>query len=227
MAREGWKQPLGIEVEAEIMARWLRLQKRIRQKDIKKMAAYDLIAKALDLELRTVAGVIYRHRPTTEIARLKLRAAASELVDRVVAKANVQEAIDLLSRKELGVLTPMKTGGGGPGSGGGGLFLSVQADSCGAVKVGMFAGPTLQGLPAADDAIDTDGYTVEEEDEDEDWYPGREDGRSKELLIESARRKLEAARATATGRGTTGRPDHAGQEIGGVQAADGESEEAE
>ena len=89
-----------------------------------------------------IARLVQRFNPTIDSASRYIKANALKLAMRVVREANVQESIDILGRENLGVLAPKQSGGAGQG----GFFLSVQADSCGAVKVavGVQGGPAPQ-----------------------------------------------------------------------------------
>lgn len=78
--------------------------------------------------LATIKRLISKYHPTTALAERYIKANAMTLATRVVRHASVEEAVDVLSRPNVGVLQPNKTGGGL------GIFLSVNADSCGGVK---------------------------------------------------------------------------------------------
>lgn len=101
------------------------------------MATYGFIARATKHSEATVARVMRSLMPTTKLATAKLRAGSSKLVDRLLAKAEVPDILDILSRPNIGVLAPVSKGGSdGPT----GVFVSVQSESCGAVKVGVIQG---------------------------------------------------------------------------------------
>src|SRR5262245_59220066 len=91
-----------------------------------------LVSKELDIPWETVYGVQRRLRPTVGLAEDYLRANAFKLATRVVRKANVDQAMNILSRPNVGVLHPAA----GAGEGGGSRFMiGVSIDSLGAVKV--------------------------------------------------------------------------------------------
>lgn len=113
----------------EIMARFN--QHRKAGKSI--MESCDLIANHLQRDSTTIWAVVRRLRPTNGIAQDYIRANAFTLAHRVIQNASVEQSIDILSRPNIGVLEPIKKGE----SGGGGFYLSVQSDSCGAVRVGV------------------------------------------------------------------------------------------
>lgn len=75
--------------------------------------------------------LIQRFRPSVDGAEAYMKANALRLAMRVVRKASSEQAIDILSRSNVGVLAPKADGGGANQ----GFFLSVQADTCGAVKI--------------------------------------------------------------------------------------------
>lgn len=87
--------------------------------------------------INSIASVVQRYQPTTNIAEVILKKGAARMAARIVRRANVTEAIDVLSRPNIGVLDPIKKA-----EGGGGFIMSITAESCGTVKVGMaIAGP--------------------------------------------------------------------------------------
>lgn len=107
------------------------------------------------LKLGKSPSAIYAHtkklRNTTALAGDILKSGAADLARRIIEKANVEQAIEVLTRSNIGVLAPKSAGEGG---GGGGIFINVQAENLGAVKVGV-----LQGQPATpllDPAPETD-----------------------------------------------------------------------
>ncbi len=123
----------------------------------------------------TVYAVQKRLRPTTEIATEYIRANALKLAARVVRKANVDQAMTLLSRPNIGVLDPQGEGGVG---GGRQFMIGVAMDSLGSVKVGVQIGGTVDGgatvpglQPAPDaDAVE-DGPTIDDAEDEEDEEP--------------------------------------------------------
>lgn len=237
----GKRAPVGSDLEMDILTRWSYWKRRLKvDKTLGKVQAYEQIAEEVGLEWRTVAGVIYRHRPTMDIAQAKIRAAAARLADRIIEKSNVQEAIDILSRPNIGVLAPMKTNGGSPG----GFFLSVQVDSCGAVKVGAASTENPKGLPAGvidaetiqegEDAVDEGDYPesgIGEYSGDGDSGPSPQaSGRRSlehEAALQRAREKLARARGQipdAASEAAPGGPDQSSAGVEGLQGADGGSE---
>lgn len=99
--------------------------------------AAKVIAEVYDRPIETILSVLKRFRPSIDAASAYMQAESLRLAMRVVRKANVSESIDILSRQNIGVLAPKHDGGG---NGGGGFFLSVTADTCGAVTMVAGAG---------------------------------------------------------------------------------------
>lgn len=92
------------------------------------------IAQELDMLPETVHNIIRRLAPTTDVARMYLRSKALVLAHRVARNANVAESMQLLQNPIMGVIEPVQKGDMG---GGGGFFLQINAQDCGAVKVGV------------------------------------------------------------------------------------------
>lgn len=107
--------------------------------------AYRYVARGWGVSPDTVGNYWREHRPTTKLATMKIQARASQIVEKIIEKAPTNELIDILSRPNIGVLEPMKSGNQG-----GGFIVSVSADSCGGVKVGVAAGIEPSALPAWD-----------------------------------------------------------------------------
>lgn len=144
----------------------------------RKMEACRQVGGILGLTEPTVYSIIQRMRPTHEVAKAILDRGASRLAARVVRKATVVEAIDVLTRQ--GVLAPPAAK---EGAGSGGFFLSVQAGDLGAVKVGVQIGgsPVQQAsLPPGDDNFDDHTIDIggqhEDADENRDVESREEDG---------------------------------------------------
>jgi hypothetical protein len=92
----------------------------------------------MGLPAHTVYELIRRLRSTTDVATQYIQSNALKLAMRVVRKANVDQAIGVLSRPNIGVLDPAGEGGGG---GGRQFMVGVAMDSLGSVKVGVQIGP--------------------------------------------------------------------------------------
>lgn len=118
------------------------------------MEACELIGKTHGRAHTTIWAVIKRLTPTTGLAADYIKAQAYRLAHKIVKEGSVEQAIDVLSRPNIGVLEPIKKGE----IGGGGFYLSVQSDSCGAVKVGVAMpgnNPTqIQGVVHEQEVLD-------------------------------------------------------------------------
>jgi hypothetical protein len=116
------------------------------RKGTPKMQIYAAIAKEHGIPQLTVEGVVRRYRPTVDIAKHTLLAGAHKLAERIIKKASVGEAIDVLSRSTIGVIAPKQE----VGSGNIGFFINVQEESLGAVREGStLTEAPRQALPAA------------------------------------------------------------------------------
>jgi hypothetical protein len=89
---------------------------------------------------------------TTDIAKDYIKSNALRLAMRVVREGSVAQAMDILERPNIGVLAPKKQ----VDQGSRGFFLTVSADSCGAVKVGaaIIDSPEVPQLEAGEEAGD-------------------------------------------------------------------------
>jgi hypothetical protein len=200
----------------EIVARYNDLRQRGRNHK----EACEEIAPSYDRSAHTINALVRRFMPNTQLAQRYLQASALRLAMRVVRKANVAEAIDVLSRKSVGVLSPKSEESGA----GAGFFLSVQADSCGAVKVGVQMNPPAIASPTPE-IIECNGYTepetptlspVEEIDDNPHEFQGRigkaagrpeaEWSDKTRAALQAARNRIKRARVLA-GRRTGGLPD--------------------
>lgn len=118
---------------------------KFRKMGLGKDECYRRIGEILGRSQGTIGVAIRRLTPTKRTARLYLESKAYKLARRVVEKANTQESIDLLSR--MGVLDPPAKA---EGSSMGGFFLTVTAETCGAVKVGMAVGQIAEKSESVD-----------------------------------------------------------------------------
>jgi hypothetical protein len=117
----------------------LKLYKRLAHKGYTLGEACRQIAPLYDRHVDTIINLVRRlTSDTTEVAGHYMKSNALRLAMRVVRDANVQQSMDILERPNMGVLAPKKAAGEGSR----GFFLTVSADSCGAVKasVGMIEG---------------------------------------------------------------------------------------
>lgn len=204
--------PKGEPIPHHILQEILERFDAYRKQGLGLMEAYEKVGNDVGRSQRVIGVIINRMRPTVGAARLYLRSKALRMARRVVSKGTTAELINILERPSIGVLEPLKKAE----AGGGGFFLSVSADSCGAVKVGIAAGQAA--LPPA--PVETfDPYQLQPGDqhENEEKPVQRFVGRSiaTQTAIENARIRLENARQRR------GR-----EEDGRVQGADVESETA-
>lgn len=209
--------PIPIHIQQEILLRF----DDYRRKDHGIMHACALISADLsgrdedkyDISAHSIWVMLNRLRPTTDMAKMYLKAKAMRLVKRVVAKANVSEAIDILSRPGMDVLAPAQKHV--ESSGPAGFFLTVQADTCGAVTVGAMIGQQPQKQltePAFDPFAGAVGGFEHEQDR-VSGAPIRVGGsETRQSVLDRARAKIKAAQAALDS-------GHSG-----VQDVDGEAE---
>lgn len=152
----------GRKLRPHVIAEVMKRYKRYRREGKRIMEACELVAEKMGLQTETVYAVQNRMQPTTGLATDMLKAGAAKLMGRVLRKANVDQAIDLLSRANIGVLAPEKGGGGDTGSQ---FVIGVAVDSLGAVKVGVQIGSQPQ--PRAEVAPPSVNVYTEGEDEGE------------------------------------------------------------
>lgn len=110
-----------------------------------------------------VRDIRAQYFPTAGLAKHYLRSNALRLAKRVVEEANVEEAVDILSRPNIGVLdAPVKGAGQSTTS----ILTSIHPTHLGGVQVAVVTGAVGQplGLPAAS-SEETDGW-VQTEDRD-------------------------------------------------------------
>lgn len=224
--------------ELNIMLSYYKREVQSKQR----MQIYEELAAQFEgkYHVASIGQAIQRFMPTTDLAEALLQKKAFRLASRIARKANVTEAIDVLSRPNIGVLAPIKKV-----EGGGGFVLSISMDSCGAVAVGAKLNgsqepPQLAPPPAYLSAGDSDpgviitSHRVEEvdrADEAPESSPAplkKPDGVIAKAL-ERAKAKLEAAknadgvvRQRRDRRSRSQSRQHQGVE--GVQGADGNAE---
>lgn len=119
------------------VAEILKLYKFYKERELGTKAACEEVCKVYPYQWTTIYALVKRLEPTTGLAQTYIKAGALRLAKRIVAKASVAESIEVLSRPNIGVLESRQQA-----TGGGGFFLSISKDSCGAFK--MEAGTTAQ-----------------------------------------------------------------------------------
>lgn len=188
--------PRGIPIQPDEMQQILDLFNDSRRKGRSLMEAYKIVGAFVERDAKVIAQVIQRLRPTTDLAKMYLRAKGLRMAKRLVAKASPAEIINILERPSIGVLDPVKKIEGG----GGGFFLSVNAESCGAVTVGVLGAGTEERkqLPAAEespfdpfaDVIDINQEVTSGENGDAEHGPDEPEQARAETAIERVRRQL-------------------------------------
>lgn len=137
------------------------------------------VADDMGIAADTVYAVQKRMRPTTEVATQYLQSQSLKLAMRVVRKANVEQALNILSRPNIGVL---ESPAGASGGGGHQFMVGVAIDSLGSVKVGVQIGSSSQAseLPALDGKQTEDPSEIEEGGEPSDVVDGMVDNDGEE-----------------------------------------------
>lgn len=172
--------PNGQRVRSEELADILSLFEEQKKTGKPLRACYEAIGELVGRSPDVVRMIIGRLKPTNGLARVYIQSKAMKLAMKVVREANTAQAIDILSRPNMGVLDPMKQTNQE-----GGFFMSMTADSCGAVKIGV----TNQRPPAA---IEGEAYA-----EDAGSPPSTQDRLgSAESALAEAKARLCAARAS-------------------------------
>ena len=114
------------------MMELFNLYKEMRKSGIGPLEACTELAPKFNRQPETLYHLCRRLTESTDIAQQYIKANALRLATRVVRDADVAQSIDILSRPNINVLAPKQEA---ESSGGRGFFLSVQADSCGAVNI--------------------------------------------------------------------------------------------
>lgn len=151
-------------------------------------AAYQAAAKAVGVGVAEVQAQVKALRSTVRLAKMRILAKSSAMVNKIIDKAPTGELIDILSRPNVGVLEPAQKGAQGSG----GFILSVAMDSCGAVRATAAMLPE-QDIPQLSGGFDGQNENAERED-------------ASPTHAEQLRKRLAAARE-ATITGTDGRSD--------------------
>lgn len=104
------------------------------------------IANAIGRASSTISRFLARNVDTRELAMDIIKSGAAKLAERIVNKANVDQAINVLSRPGIDVIQPEARNAPSKGFG---LQISVAANSCGTV-VSVQGGENVQGLQSGD-----------------------------------------------------------------------------
>lgn len=183
----------GLGIRAVELDEILGLWEQLKKQDTPPMIAYKAIGEELGRDPAVIAGVIRRLRPTADSAKIYIKSKALKLAMKMVRDAKVPEIMDILSRPSIGVLDPPARNEGG----GGGFFLSVTAETCGAVKIVGGQAPERLALPAP---VPFDMYQeVKEEahgtiDVAQPVIEGSVGAARVQSLIEQSRKRIEAAK---------------------------------
>lgn len=89
------------------------------------------IARKIKRNETTISRYLASMMDTSVLAKATIKAGAVALAERIVRKADVKEAIEVLSRPGVDILAPAARSGGSQG--GFGIQVSVAVGSCGAV----------------------------------------------------------------------------------------------
>lgn len=116
------------------------------------------IAYELGRNRKTIDRFIHSMTDSTPLATAMIKASAHHLVKRVLDKADVNQALDILSRPNIGVLKPINRQADGPQ-----IMISVNQESLGGVQqvgVGIPGGSSpspLRLLPSTDTLVGAGG----------------------------------------------------------------------
>lgn len=124
------------------------------------------IAEVLGRNVSTVQKFRASMVDTTGLAKAIFRSSAASLADRVVKKASVREALDVLSRPDIGVIAPALTSNSGGNSSFGvsvavstlGTVVQVTGGAANASKQQLQVGPTSD--PASEGRILPESGTI-------------------------------------------------------------------
>lgn len=92
-------------------------------------ASLNDVKKQFGRDIATLSRLRAKYHPQTRMARRTLMAGSVKLAERVLKHANVEEAIEVLSRPNIGVLEPIRKNEEGPQ-----VLISVSPGSLGGVK---------------------------------------------------------------------------------------------
>lgn len=126
----------------------------------KKQMKISEIAAALDRRHETILKYVRTLTDSTALAQQYLKSRAIDLVKRIVKKADVDQAIDILSRPNIGVLKPIQTSKEGPQ-----ILISVNQGSLGGVSaVPLHLPPSSANLIEGETTNATTGSALSDEE---------------------------------------------------------------
>lgn len=171
-----------------------------RKRGMMLMEAYERTGKLVGRDAKVIGTVIARLRPTSDAAKMYLKAKSLTLTKRLVKKAGPSEIIDILSRPGIEVIMPATRSMTNENTG---FFLTVNAESCGAVKVGVVNGGEQKQIEGGTETHefnpfmdvqggfgDAERHTIDGESTTQ-VSTGAEKGLS---VIQRARQRIQAAR---------------------------------
>lgn len=168
-------------VRSEELADILALYEEQKRAGKPLMECYAAVGEVVGRSPAVVRSIISRLRPTNALARVYIQSKSMKLAMKVVREANVAQAIDILTRPNIGVLDPLKSNNNE-----GGFFMSMTADSCGAVKLAVTnQRPQIEGDTDAEDAGSAETAT--------------DRLRSADATLEAAKARLSHSRRIAAG----------------------------
>lgn len=145
---------------------------------IKGGVSVDQIAFRLGRDRKTIGRFVSSMTDSTPLATAMIRAGAHKLAKKVLEKADVDQALDILSRPNIGVLRPIQKVSDGPQ-----IMISVNQDSLGGVAPANMVNTALPATPltAAIDSVKlaivggNDGNSIETPEGQTDRQSGGED----------------------------------------------------
>ena len=130
--------PRGVRIQAGEISLMMGMFNKLHRIDGTPLTeTYKIIGEAVGRDHKTVCDAIHRYLPTTDLGTAILRAHSADMAMKIVKKGTVSELIDVLERPNIGVLEPVKKGGGEENTG---VMLSVSVESLGVVKAGVSIG---------------------------------------------------------------------------------------
>lgn len=139
--------PRGTPLDDDELNDILSIFEESLRKGFQPASCYKYVAMRLGRSPGVIKNALGRIRSTTKLAEAKLRAGSSQMVDRLMAEADASQLMNILSRPNIGVLEPAAKEGG---NGFNGFKIAVQADTCGAVQIGVQVGGGGQLAPSSE-----------------------------------------------------------------------------
>lgn len=153
--------PTGTPIEDEEIAEILTQYHLERKKGRLNKEACTNIGVKVGRRWEVIAHLVARYASTGMLAKAIIEKGSAQLARRIIQEADVSESIDVLER--IKVLEPKA--GKGASEGGPTLMLSVSAESCGAVMIGVNQYGT-QGQQASREGVPSGDHVLAISDED-------------------------------------------------------------